>query len=283
MKNILKVGDFELFWLNGGRFELDGGAMFGVVPKVMWSKKYPADQDNYIPQSAYPILVKASNVLIIIDSGLGNKLTDKQKKIFRLKEEWDITADLAGLGIKREDIHFVVLTHYDWDHAGGVVMLTEEGRPALTFPSAKHIIQKREWEDVTNPNIRSINTYWPVNFELLRESNNLELIDGEVEIASGVTAVHTGGHNGGHQIVTMASIGQSAVHLGDLLPTHAHFNPLWVMAYDNFPLESINLKEYLEKKYIDEGAWFTFYHDPFVLACKFDEKGNMIEKLSENS
>ncbi len=283
MKNKLKLGDFELIWLSGGTFELDGGSMFGVVPKIMWSKKYPSDRDNYIPMNASPILVKTPHALIVIESGLGNKLTDKQKRIFRLKEEWNINADLKALGIHREDIDFVVLTHYDWDHSGGVVMTDENGQSALTFPSAKHVIQKSEWEDVSGPNIRSINTYWPINSELLKGCRNLELIEGEVEIVSGVRAVHTGGHNRGHQIVKMESRGQFAVHLGDLLPTHAHFKPLWVMAYDNFPLECIKLKEELEKKYVEEKAWFTFYHDPFVLACKFDEKGNIIEKWPESA
>jgi glyoxylase-like metal-dependent hydrolase (beta-lactamase superfamily II) len=283
VKNKLKLGDFELFWLSGGRFELDGGAMFGVVPKIMWSKEYPPDQDNYIPMSASPILVKTPDALIVIESGLGNKLTDKQKRIFRLKEDWNITSDLNNLGINREDIDFVILTHYDWDHASGVVMTDEKGQSALTFPSAKHVLQKSEWEDVLDPNIRSINTYWPINSELLKTSRHIELIEGEAEIVRGVRAIHTGGHNRGHQIVRMESGNQLAVHLGDLLPTHAHFNPLWVMAYDNFPLESIKMKKELEKKYIEEDAWFTFYHDPFVLACKFDEKGNIIQKWPEQA
>ncbi|HXX33371.1 MAG TPA: MBL fold metallo-hydrolase [Thermodesulfobacteriota bacterium] len=277
MKQGLKLGEFELFWLNGGRFELDGGTMFGVIPWEEWSQKYPS-QDNYIPMAAWPILIKTPNAFILIESGLGNKLTDKQKQIFRLKEEWNITADLKLLGLKREDIDFVILTHCDFDHAGGVIMTNGKGQLALSFPSAKHIIQKKEWEDVLHPNIRSINTYWPINSELLKASRNLELIDGEAEIVSGVRAMLTGGHNRGHQIVRMESDEQLAVHLGDLLPTHAHFDPLWVMAYDNFPLESIEQKECLEKKFTNEAAWFTFYHDPFVLACKFDEEGNIIAK-----
>lgn len=276
--NKLTLGNFELFWLNGGRFELDGGAMFGVVPWIMWSKRYPSDKDKYVPLIARPILVKTPDAIILIESGLGNKLTGKQKQIFRLKDEWNVIADLKVIGIEREDIDFVILTHYDWDHASGVVMTDEKGRSSLTFPSAKHIIQKSEWEDVLNPTIRSINTYWPMNYELLKGSANLELIEGEAEVVRGVRAILTGGHSRGHQIVRMESDNQLAVHLGDLLPTHAHFNPLWVMAYDNFPLESIGQKEKLEKKYVSEGAWFTFYHDPFLLACKFDEKGNIIEK-----
>ena len=283
VKNKLKLGKFELFWLDGGKFELDGGAMFGVVPKIMWSKKYPSDQDNYIQMTASPILLKTPDAAIVIESGLGNKLTDKQRRNFRIKGEWNVAADLKALGLRRGDIDFVVLTHYDWDHASGVVMIDEKGQQVLTFPAARHIIQKSEWEDVLNPNIRSVNTYWSVNSELLKDSGKFEVVEGETEIVKGVRSIHTGGHTRGHQIVTMESGGQSAVHLGDLLPTHAHFNPLWVMAYDNLPLESIKHKKDLEEKYISAGAWFTFYHDPFIMACKFDAKGNIIEKWPENA
>jgi len=274
----LKIGDFELTWLNGGTFELDGGAMFGVVPKVLWQKKYPPSEDNYIPLSAWPLLVRTPQALVLIESGIGNKLTDKQKKIYRIKQEWSILEDLKKLNIAREDINYVILTHYDFDHAGGVVMQDDGGNLSLTFPKADHIIQKKEWEDVLMPNIRSVNTYWPVNIELMKDNGRLHLVNGTTDIVPGISVVHTGGHNGGHQIVTMTSQGEKALHLGDLLPTHAHANPLWVMAYDNFPMESISLKEHWIKQGIADGVWFTFYHDTFMTACKYDNKGNIAEQ-----
>jgi glyoxylase-like metal-dependent hydrolase (beta-lactamase superfamily II) len=278
MKTGFRIGEFELTWLNGGRFELDGGAMFGVVPKALWRKKYPANEENYIPLAASPILVKTPGALVLIESGLGNKLTDKQKKIFRVQEEWSLEADLKQLGLTREDIDIVILTHFDFDHAGGVVMQDTDGRLALSFPRAKHVLQKKEWEDVMNPTIRSINTYWPVNNELMRGSRNLELVSGEAEIVPGMRVIQTGGHNSGHQIVKMESNAEKAVHMGDLLPTHAHFNPLWVMAYDNYPLDSIAMKEKLIKAAVNDRAWFTFYHDAFIHACRFDEAGNVVER-----
>jgi len=283
LMNSFRIGNFELFWLHSGRFELDGGAMFGVVPKMLWQKKYPADNENYIPLVAWPILVKTPDALVLIETGLGNKLTEKQKKIFRVKEKWRIIEDLNKLSIKREDIDFVILTHYDFDHAGGVVMQDRDGQLLLTFPKAQHIIQQQEWHDVLNPNKRSINTYWPDNVSVLKESSNLTLIDGKKKIVKGITVIQTGGHTRGHQIVRIESDGETALHLGDLLPTHAHYNPLWIMAYDNFPLDAVRMKEEWEKKGLSENSWFTFYHDPFMQACMFDGNGNVTEKWVDES
>jgi glyoxylase-like metal-dependent hydrolase (beta-lactamase superfamily II) len=280
LNRTLKIGKFELHWLQGGRFGLDGGAMFGVVPKVLWSKKYPSDRDNYVPLLAWPILVKTDSSLIIIESGLGNKLTDKQKTIFQVRSEWMVPEELDFMGIKREDIDIVILTHYDFDHAGGVVMNSEEAGLTLTFPNARHIIQRTEWEDVLNPNRRSAKSFWPVNFEILKDSRNLELVEGDVEITEGVKVIQTGGHHRGHQAVRLESEGETALYLGDLMPTNSHFNPLWITAYDNYPLDSVRIKDKLVMEGVDEDAWFIFYHDAFLLACKYDMDGNITERYA---
>jgi glyoxylase-like metal-dependent hydrolase (beta-lactamase superfamily II) len=275
MQPQLRIGKFQIYWLNGGAFEMDGGTMFGAVPKALWSKKYPAE-DNYIKLVNCPLLIKTPEVLVVVETGLGNKLSAKQKQIFRLSREWDIPADLQELQINREDIDYVILTHCDFDHAGGIVMLDESGRPQLTFPKAKHVIQHSEWHDATNPNRRSAHTYWPTNFSELHDSENILLVKDSFQVCAGVEVIHTGGHTRGHQIVRLESEGEVAYHLADLLPTHAHFNPLWIMAYDNFPLEVVELKEKLEDRGVEEKAWFTFYHDPFMHACKFDANGTII-------
>ncbi|HTF99051.1 MAG TPA: MBL fold metallo-hydrolase [Nitrospirota bacterium] len=280
MKSGFSLNEFTVTWLNGGRFELDGGAMFGVVPKALWQKKYPTTEDNYISMSTWPILVRTPKALVLIESGFGNKLTDKQKKIFRVQEEWSIPDELKKIGIDRGDINYVVLTHYDFDHAGGVIMQNDAGNPELTFPHALHIVQKTEWEDVVNPNARSINTYWPVNNEMLRGNSKLELVDGDADIVPGITVVRTGGHTRGYQIVRVESGNETMLHLGDLFPTHAHANPLWVMAYDNFPLDTVALKQKWFGLGAQAKAWFTFYHDPLVLACRLDSEGNIIERFT---
>lgn len=278
MSDPLVIGDMEIYWLGGGEFELDGGTMFGPVPKVLWAQKYPVDEENYIKLLNSPLLIKAPGGRLVIDTGLGNKLTDRQKEIFRVTRDWSLVEDLQRLGLAREDIDYVILTHCDFDHAGGIVMHGKGGQPELTFPTAKHIVQRREWEDVQAPNRRAASTYWAHNFSGLERGVNLELVDGGRVLMPGVTVEQTGGHTRGHQIVWLESQGAKAVHMADLLPTHVHFNPLWLMAYDNFPIEAIAQKELVESRAVRDNAWFTFYHDPFLPACRFDEKGKVVDR-----
>jgi glyoxylase-like metal-dependent hydrolase (beta-lactamase superfamily II) len=271
----LRVGATEIYWLSGGDFRLDGGAMFGPVPKVLWQKSYPASADNTIRLVNDPLLIRTPELNILVDSGLGNKLTPKQQAIFA-STPWRLVSQLALLGLSRRDIDVVILTHGDFDHAGGVVMMAEGGAE-VTFPSAVYLIQEAEWEDVTAPCRRAQESYWPINFNALSASGRLRLIRETHQVCPEVRARHTGGHTRGHQLVEITSGGETAVHLGDLFPTHAHVNPLWVMAYDNFPLEVIACKERYFSEYRQRDAWFTFYHDPLIRACRLGDKGRITE------
>ncbi len=276
----LKIGEFHLYWLNGGHFRLDGGTMFGAVPKVLWEKKCAADKKNTIPMCNDVLLVKTPDHNILIDTGIGNKLSDKLLSIFHVTSRWSLITELAEVGLTRADIDLVLLTHCDFDHAGGIVMQAQN-KQELSFPNAVHYIQGKEWEDVAQPNRRAQSTYWPENFALLKKKGKLQIISGDREVISGVKLRHTGGHTRGHQLVELRSNGETAVHLGDLYPTHAHTNPLWIMAYDNFPLEVINRKEEYFKYYQQLDSWFTFYHDPVVKACKLEGDGKI--NLDKNS
>ena len=280
MKSSLQLGNIQITWLCGGDFELDGGTMYGAVPKVLWNKKYPADENNNIRLLNAPLLVQTENSNILIDTGLGNKFTDKQKEIFRVYRDWAIVDELKSLGLDRRDIDIVILTHCDFDHAGGIVMLNDRGNTELTFPGARHIIQAKEWDDVLHPNIRSTHTYWPENFTGLVDSGLLELVDGDAEVVDNITVRHTGGHTRGYQLVEIQGSEGCAVHLGDLFPTHTHVNPLWIMAYDNFPMEVIRLKQELIPHYRRKNCWFTFYHDTFMKACRLDDQDEIIERVA---
>jgi len=278
-KSFLDLGSMRIDWLCGGHFELDGGTMYGAVPKVLWQKRYPADADNYIRIPNAPLLIRSGTANILVDTGLGNKLSARQKEIFRVYRDWNLPADLAALGLTREDIDLVILTHYDFDHAGGVIMQDDNGKPELTFPRARHILQQLEWQDVCHPNSRAKHTYWPENAAGLAESGLLELVDGEAEPAQGITVRLTGGHTRGHQMVEIRGDRDVAVHLGDVLPTHTHTNPLWIMAYDNFPLDIIAVKEELLPRYQRQNCWFTFYHDQYMKACRLDGQGRVSEQI----
>jgi glyoxylase-like metal-dependent hydrolase (beta-lactamase superfamily II) len=274
----LRIGACNLFWLSGGDFRLDGGAMFGPVPKSLWQKRVQPDSENTILLCNDPLLIQTPRHTILVDTGLGNKLTSKEAFIFKVTRPWSLLSGLASLGFTRQDVDVVILTHCDFDHAGGVVMMNERGQQELTFPAAIHLIQKSEWEDVNVPGPRGSESYWPINFNKLNESGRIRLVDGDHQVCQEVRVCHTGGHTRGHQLVEIVSGGETAVHPGDLFPTHAHANPLWVMAYDNFPLDVIAQKERCLAEYGQREAWFTLYHDPLVKACKFGAQGQLVAR-----
>lgn len=254
---------------------MDAGTMFGAVPKVLWSKKCPADADNYMPQATFPMLVRTADKNILIDTGIGNKLSGKQHTIFHMEKPWNLIDELRNFGLGRDDIDIVILTHGDFDHAGGAVMFTASGHLEPTFPKARHIIQQIEWDDISNPNDRAAHTYFPINFEQLVQHDLLEFANGDTTLLPGISLRLTGGHTRGHQIIILQGEKEKAVHLADLLPMHYHLNPLWIMAYDNYPLDVINRKKEYYTEF-GESCWFTFYHDPELRACKIDSNLQII-------
>lgn len=258
---------------------LDGGAMFGVVPKILWQRKYPCDERNFIPLCTRPLLVTTPDARVLIETGLGNKLNDKQRRNFGVRGERGLERSLARIGLTPDDIDVVVLTHLDFDHASGNTLRNGDGELVPAFPKARHVVQARELEDALHPNLRTQHTYWRENLDPLLDRNLFQTVDGRAEVVPGVEVFLTGGHTRGHQVVLIRSEDQAALHMGDLQPTHAHDNPLWVMAYDNYPLESVARKqEWLERARAG-GWWVTFYHDPFVLAGRWSTDGQLLERI----
>lgn len=274
MAAVLDLGAVRIHWLRGGRFRLDGGAMFGPVPKPLWHRRYPCDEHNSIPMQACPLLVETPSARLVIEAGLGNALSDKQRRNFRVTAAAAVEEDLEALGLSPEDIDYVVYTHMDWDHIGGGVRQAE-GVATPFYPRARYVIQRAEWEAATNPDSRTRHGYWPEHWQPLSAAGRVHLVEGDVELVPGVELLLTGGHTIGHQAVRITTGEHTVLHLGDLLPTHAHLNPLWVMAYDNFPLTSVAQKERWLPQAQAGRWWLTFYHDPFVLAATLDETGQI--------
>jgi glyoxylase-like metal-dependent hydrolase (beta-lactamase superfamily II) len=269
----LKIGDVSLTWLSGGVTYLDGGAMFGVVPKGLWSKKYPANDKNQIELPTDPILIQMNGKHILVESGLGKgKLTEKQLRNYGVTKESEVEESLQQLGIAPESIDFVLMTHMHFDHACGLTKLVD-GNYVSTFPNAKIITSQIEWDEMRRPNIRSKNTYWRENWEAVES----QVVPFEEKwVLEALTMIHTGGHSDGHSILIIEDGGETCIHMADLMATHAHQNILWVMAYDDYPMTSIAGKQKWLTRGLEKNAWFSFYHDAFYRAVKWDQEGKQL-------
>ena len=266
--------DMKLTWLDGGTTFLDGGAMFGVVPKVVWSSKYPVNEKNQIELPTHPILVQYDGHNIIIDSGLGSgKLTERQMRNLGVSSQSQVDKDLESLGLTPEDIDTVLMTHLHGDHAAGLTKWQgEELVPA--FPNATIHVSAVEWNEMQHPNIRSKNTYWKENWEPI--VGQVQTFEDQKTLFGAFTMIHTGGHSDGHSVIKMESGGETILHMGDIMPTHAHKNPLWVLAFDDYPMASIFAKEKLMKEALANGYYFSFYHDAYFRIIKWNEDGKEV-------
>lgn len=272
----VKLGKYELHYLNGGMTNMDGGTMFGPVPKPLWERKIPVNDKNQVPMTTHPILIRTGEQNILIDTGLGEgKLTDKQKRNFGVENESLVAQDLNKLGLKPEDIDIVLMTHLHYDHASGLADLDGNA----IFKNAVHYIQQDEWHEFLAPNLRSKATYWPMNQGDYQK--RMILFEDDIEVVPGIHMYHTGGHSFGHSIITIESEGEKAVHMADIFPSHAHLNPLWVTSYDDYPMQSIREKERWLPWLIMQDYWFLYYHDAAYFAVKFDKDDHSIKAAVE--
>jgi glyoxylase-like metal-dependent hydrolase (beta-lactamase superfamily II) len=269
-----KIGDITLTWLDGGVTHMDGGAMFGVVPKPLWEKRYPVNEKNQIELRTEPILIKGlGGKNILIESGIGaGKLTDKQRRNYGVSEESSINKSLEKEGLTASDIDLVLMTHMHFDHACGLSKWQDD-KLVPVFENAIIYTSETEWAELKNPNIRSQNTYWRENWEPI--AHQVKTFKEEFEPLKGIKMIHTGGHSDGHSIIELCVGREKIYHLGDIMPTHAHHNPLWVLAYDDYPMTSIFAKQ----KWIKPDTWYFFYHDCINRAVKWDKEGNLLERV----
>ena len=267
----IRLGDIDIVTLSDGFFYLDGGAMFGVVPKTFWEKKAPPDDRNRIRMAMRCILLRAARTMLI-DAGCGDKMTPKQADIYRFERDFNLRHSLSVAGTSPEAIDVVLATHLHFDHAGGFTERAADGSIRPRFPRAQYVIRRGEFEDAMNPNERTKGSYFLENYKPLAEHNVLQLVDDDVSIMPGVRVRRTGGHTMHHQIVLIESAGKTAVFAADLLPTAAHLPEVWVMGYDLFPLDTLNFKRAFLREAIEREYLILFEHDPNIAAGYIREK-----------
>jgi glyoxylase-like metal-dependent hydrolase (beta-lactamase superfamily II) len=269
-------GDLELTSLTDGTFRLDGGAMFGVVPKPLWEKRAPADERNRIRVGMRPLLVRGEKTLLI-DAGIGAKMDAKSVEIYAIDRSRNLDHALAEAGVPREEIDIVLASHLHFDHAGGFTTRDDSGRVSPAFPNARYVVRTGEWEDATHPHERNRASYLAENFVPLAEAGVLDLVAGDETIMPGVRVVRTGGHTMHHQIVVIESGGRTAVFAADLMPTAAHVDEPWIMGYDLYPMDTLAFKRTFVRQAIDHGYLIFFEHDPDIAAGYIREvKGKRI-------
>jgi len=260
------IGPYTLYAIETGRFALDGGAMFGIIPKPLWERRIAADDRNRIPLHMRCLLLQSTDRCILIDNGLGTSYSDKFADIYAVDHQFaTLSASLTRVGVAPADVTDVILTHLHFDHCGGSTRRTEEGELELVFPNAQHYVQRSHWDWAAAPNVREEGSFLEDNLAPLDAAGQLQFVDGDEELFPGITVHPVHGHTEAQQIVKISDTqGNTLVFVADLLPTTAHLAPAWNMAYDVRPLQTIDEKAAFLDDAVDGGWSLFFEHDPEV-------------------
>lgn len=264
---VYEKGDLRVATVEAGRIRLDGGAMFGVVPKPLWERRIEADDRNRIPLAMRCLLIQKGSRTILVDAGLGNKEDDKFMSIYGVENEGDPTRLEDGLrawGVEPEDVDTVVCTHLHFDHAGGCTVRDEDGEVGPAFPNARHVVREAEWAFAHRDNERIRASYLLHNLDPLEEAGLVDLVEGDEEVAPGIRTVHTPGHTPHHQSVRIDAGSDTLFYLADLVPTTAHMSLPWIMGYDVEPLVTLESKRDLLGRAGREEWVLLFEHDPEI-------------------
>jgi len=258
----LALGDFELSIFSDGTYLLDGGAFFGVVPKIMWSRKVVADERNYVQAGLNSLLIRTGKKNVLVETGMGNKLSERMIKFYGQPSE--LLRNLNAAGVAPEDIDIVINTHLHFDHCGWNTVRDKDAKIIPTFPRAKYYAPEGEWQYARRPSERDAISYISENYDPLVESGQMTLLKGGEEIVPGVSVKTFPGHTAHMQAVIVESAGRTACYISDLIPTTAHIDLTWGMSFDLYPLQTIESKKQYYAKAITE-KWLTvFTHDPKV-------------------
>jgi glyoxylase-like metal-dependent hydrolase (beta-lactamase superfamily II) len=273
----IQVGDFDVAFLTDGIWRNDGGCMFGVVPRELWQREHPADDQNRIRLNLTCPLIMKGNSAILVDTGIGNRLSSVERKIFDHGDGW-LTDGLKRLGTETGDITHVLLSHLHFDHCGGMVRRKPGGGFEPAFPRARILVQRGELEVARNSrNERLRAAYRHINECLEPVEKLIECIDSDTELIDGVTAAVTGGHTTDHQVAVVTSRGEGFVHLADIVPTRSHMRGPWNQAYDLDALRTMEQKASYLRRAINERWWVSFAHDERVFAARVTEdRGKLV-------
>jgi methylmalonyl-CoA epimerase len=268
----MPFGDVSLVSVHDGLFGLDGGAMFGVVPRTLWAPQAPPDDRNRITLATRPVVVEGEWGRMMIDCGIGDKMDAKQRDIYAVNRERALDDALASTALTIDGIDLVLATHLHFDHFGGATT-RRGGRLEPRFPRARYLIRAAEWDDATHPHERNRASYIADDFVPLKDAGVVDFYEDDGTIRPGVRVVRTGGHCPQHQIVFVESGGRTAVFTADLIPTTAHIRDVWIMGYDLAPMETLAFKRRFLREAIDREYLIFFEHDPLVAAGYIREKG----------
>jgi methylmalonyl-CoA epimerase len=260
-----QLGDLELISVSDGFIRFDGGAMFGVVPKVLWEKQASADASNRITLAMRPLIVRGARTMLI-DAGVGDKDSAKFQDMYGIDRARSLRVTMAEAGVTPEDVDIVLATHLHFDHAGGFTYRDASGRIRPVFPRAQYIVRRGEWEDATHTHARNRASYLADNFVPLAEAGVLQLVDEDATIMPGVKVRRTGGHTMHHQMVLIESKGKAAAFVADLIPTTKHLPDPWIMGFDLYPAETLAAKQRFVNEAIERDILVFFEHDPAVAA-----------------
>lgn len=273
-------GDYRIEVVPDTEFRLDGGAMFGVVPRTLWQRVAEPDEENRIRLNMNCLFVETARERILIETGIGEKWSEKQKKIYGITRERSLAESLkAKTGYAPEDITIVVNTHLHFDHAGGNTRLDETGRAVPSFPNARYFVSRAEFEHAERPHERDRASYLPENWRPLKESGQLELKDSEYWVAHGLRMETVAGHSRTMQCARLEREGRTLFCFADLVPTRAHVAPAWMMGYDLYPVETLEAKKRLLHQAVRENWLCLFYHDAHEPLCRVVEEDGKLRAV----
>jgi glyoxylase-like metal-dependent hydrolase (beta-lactamase superfamily II) len=277
----IAIGSFTVAFLTDGLWRNDGGCMFGVVPRELWKKQHPPDEQNRIRLNLTCPLITKGNDAVLVDTGIGNRLTSVERKIFDHGDGW-LPDHLRALGMEAGDVTHLIVSHLHFDHCGGVVRRRESGVLEPAFPNARIFVQKGELEIAKNPRNERLNAAYKAAREIVAVAEHqFEAIEGEVELVPGIKAVLTGGHTADHQIAMVQDRGDSFVHLADIVPTRSHIRGPWNQAYDLDAIRSMEEKSHYIEQAAAKNWWLSFAHDDLMFAVQLKKLQGRFE-ISEH-